>query len=160
MHQYSPAEPLILATLLLVRSDETDSTGLLEALADESYRILVAASADEAMRVLAQDVVDVVLAYQPDEANGGEELLAAIRAAYPATIRILIARDEVASVATRALHSGCAHHWLRHPCETGELALALFNVLVQRSFLPPESEGVLPAAPVTVREIPIRRFRP
>jgi DNA-binding NarL/FixJ family response regulator len=88
--------------------------------------------------------VDVVLARQKLEGVSDGELLSLLGHRHPSTIRILLATDTESNAAVRAVRAGRAHHCLRLPCDQGDLVLALYNSLVQRSFLPPESEGVLP----------------
>jgi CheY-like chemotaxis protein len=158
MQNHSPAEPSSLATLLIVRSNVGASESFAKALAGEQYDILCSASTAEALRILATRKVDVVLAdYDLTRVTDGE-FFAIVRSRHPATIRVLIVIGSTSASAEQAVQSGGAHYCLCEPCDDGEVALALFNFLVQRSFLPPECEGVLPSPPPTAREIPLRKL--
>lgn len=150
MQNYSPAEPLTLATVLLVEASLSQAQALELALLDEPYEVLVASSVAEAMRILASTGIDVVLANQQLVGGASGELFGYLRQSNPAIIRILLVGDAGANSARRAVQTGLVHHYLGLPSDEGELALVLYNSLVQRSFLPPESEGILPTqAPVS-----------
>jgi DNA-binding NtrC family response regulator len=156
MHTHSPAEPLTLATVLIVESDAAAAEAVAQALDDEPYQIIIVPSVAGALQVLTRQTVDVVLARQQLEGVSDGELLGLLGHRQPSAIRILLASDTESNAAARAVRAGRAHHYLRLPCEEGALALTLYNSLVQRSFLPPESEGILPiptpsAAPMSSR---------
>jgi DNA-binding NtrC family response regulator len=159
MRQYSPSEQLTLANILLVDADEGEAESLAQSLIDEPYQVLVVDSPAEAVLVLARETVDVVLA-RLGSGNGPDgELFSTVRKRNPSIIRIGLASESGVVAAARAVRAGRVHRYLRTPCTEGELALALYNTLVQRSFLPPESEGVLPIpapslAPVSSRSPP------
>jgi DNA-binding NtrC family response regulator len=156
MDNHSPAEPLTLATVLFVGLDAGTAQDLVQSLAEERYLVIAAASAAEAMNIVATRPVDVVLADQQLLGVAGGELFSGLRSWQPSIIRILMAGEGDVNAAMRAVNAGRAHHWLRKPCDPGQLALMLFNVLVQRSFLPPESEGVLPTPPPSSRPMASR----
>ncbi len=143
---YSPAEPITLATLLIVSPDSELAHSLALSLLDEPYDIYVANSIGDAQTQLIARTVDVVLVDQQLEDGFDGELFGYLSKRLPAVIRILLGRGECAANAKRAVRTGSAHHCLPVTLDQGELALVLYNSLVQRSFLPPESEGVLPVA--------------
>jgi DNA-binding NarL/FixJ family response regulator len=144
MHQHSPAEPLTLATVLLLESDAGRANAIALALIDEPYQIVITPSIVDAVHTLSKVAVDVVLANHALVARSDNELFALLKTAHPAIIRILLATDANVNSAKRAVEAGWAHHYLHATRDHSELALVLYNSLVQRSFLPPESEGVLP----------------
>lgn len=141
---FSPAEPLTLATLLIVSPDAELARALALSLLDEPYEIHVCSSAADAKAELGAQPVDVVLVDQHLEDGADGELFAFLRARRPAIIRILLGREGGLHKARRAAQNSMAHHYLPITCDRGELALVLYNTLVQRSFLPPESDGILP----------------
>ncbi|HEY5962304.1 MAG TPA: response regulator [Polyangiaceae bacterium] len=145
MHQHSPAEPLTLATVLLLESDMAQANAVASALVDEPYQVVIVSSIAEAMLALSKEMVDVVLADHGLVAHADNELFELLRTSHPAVIRILLATDRTVNSAKRAVQSGWAHHYLHATRDHSEIALVLYNTLVQRSFLPPESEGVLPS---------------
>lgn len=150
MHNYSPAEPLTLATVLLVETNQAQAQALELALLDEPYAVVLASSLVEAQQILSQSGFDVVLVNQRLGGDSASELLAQVHRRYPAAIRILLVDDANTHAARRAVQTGAVHHCLSVPRDEADLALVIYNSLVQRSFLPPESEGVLPSqAPVS-----------
>ena len=144
MHTHTPAEPLTLATVLLVESDAAEAEAVAQGLDDEPYQIIIVSSVSDALLVLTRQTVDVVLARQQLEGVSDGELLSLLGRRQPSAIRILLASDKESNAAARAVRAGRAHQYLRLPCNQGDLALTLYNSLVERSFLPPESQGVLP----------------
>lgn len=151
MQNHSPCEPWALATVLLVQRDVADAEELAESLHDEPYQVYVVTSVVEALRVIAAQSVDVVLAEQRLEGVGDGEFFRALEQQQPSIIRILLAEPEAQPASGRAGRFGRAHRWLWQPCDHGELATTLFNALVQRSFLPPESDHALPVPMLSMR---------
>jgi hypothetical protein len=144
MPNHSPAEPLTLATLLIVSPDSEQAQRLALSLIDEPYEIFVAGSIVDAKAELRVRAMDVVMVDEQLEAGLDGALFGYLHARQPAIIRILLGREEIVGNARRAARTGSAHHCVPIGCDPGELALLLYNTLVQRSFLPPESEGILP----------------
>lgn len=144
MQNYSPCEPWALATVLLVQREVANAEKLAELLHDEPYQVYVVTSAAEAIRVIAAQSVDVVLAEQelPGVADG--EFFRVLEQQEPSIIRILLADQEALPASGRASRFSRAHRCLWQPFDHAELATTLFNALVQRSFLPPESDHALP----------------
>lgn len=144
MQNHSPCEPWALATVLLVQRDVADAEKLAELLHDEPYQVYVVTSVAEAMRVVTAQSVDVVLAEQELPGVDDGEFFRLLEQQEPSIIRILLADHAVQPASGRASRFSRAHRWLWQPCDHGELATTLFNALVQRSFLPPESDHALP----------------
>jgi len=141
---FSPAEPLTLATVLVVSPDPDLAQGLALSLLDEPYEIHVCSSIAEATAHISVGTVDVVLLDQHLQQAFEGDLFAFLRHKRPTVIRILLGREEALGKAQRTVQNGVAHHCVPAKFDQVDLALLLYNTLVQRSFLPPESEGVLP----------------
>lgn len=150
MQNHSPCEPWALATVLLVQRDLGEAESIAESLHDEPYQVFVVTSVSEALRVIAAQSVDVVLAQRHLERVANGELFQLLEQQYPSIIRILLAERDQPPASTRALRSGRAHRLLWHPCDHEELTTTLFNALVQRSFLPPESDHALPVPSISL----------
>lgn len=144
MQNHSPCEPWALATVLLVQHDVSDAEELAESLHEEPYQVYVVTSVPEAMRVVAAQSIDVVLADQQLDGVHDGEFFRVLEQSQPSIIRILLGHRKDPSSSGRLARLGRAHRWIPQPCDHGELATTLFNALVQRSFLPPESEHALP----------------
>ena len=77
-----------MAPKVLLVDDEADITNTLKHTPHkESYDILVAASATEALEVLTRELVHVVVADEKMPGMSGTQLLAKIRQQYPDTVR-------------------------------------------------------------------------
>ena len=148
MHQHSPAEPLRLATLLIVHSSREQAEALVAALSDEPYEVVVVGSSEQAIQVATSRTIDVVIGDLELAGSSESELFGQLRLRMPGIIRILVGSNEAFRLAQRAARFGWAHHYLPATLGYGDLALVLYNTLVQRSFLPPESEGILPLPPL------------
>lgn len=99
-------------SLLIVDDEVRILTALRRCLRREGYRILTADTPREAMRILAEHAVDLVLSDQKMPGMSGMELLAEAARRRPAAVRILITgwteavpRDELDALGVKAMIS-------------------------------------------------------
>ena len=99
------------------------------------YEILTASSADEALHILAQVSVDVVVSDERMPGMAGSELLATVRHAYPDTVRIILTGHASLEAAVRAINEGEVYRFLTKPCNEGDLTLAIEHALQRKESL-------------------------
>jgi len=75
---------------------------LKDALANEPYDILSAASAEEALPILDREQVDVVISDEKMPGMSGSEFLAIVRQEYPDTVRMILTGHASLESAIRA----------------------------------------------------------
>jgi len=98
------------ATLLLVDDESRILSSLRRALRREGYRILVASTPGEALRVLEAEPIDAILSDHKMPGMSGLELLEVAARARPATVRLLISgwpdaipEERLAAIGVRAV---------------------------------------------------------
>jgi len=92
---------------VLIVDDEPTITDLLkDALANEPYDILSAASAEEALPILDREQVDVVISDEKMPGMSGSEFLAIVRQEYPDTVRMILTGHGSLESAIRAINEG------------------------------------------------------
>lgn len=104
-------------TLLVLDDEENIRRALLRLLRPEGYRILSAATADEAFEMLATNHVQVVLSDQRMPGMNGTEFLGRVKMLYPDTVRMVLSGyTDLASV-TEAINVGAIYKFLTKPWE-------------------------------------------
>lgn len=124
--------------------DERDVlTGFQRALRREPYRVLTAATGEEALAVLEAEAgaVDVIVS---DEHLGsgmpGSELLAVVRQSFPSVVRILLTGAGLGD-SVRAIGDGQPYRFLSKPVSLPELGSTLRNALRMREVLTQSPSG-------------------
>jgi two-component system, cell cycle response regulator len=107
----APAQP----TLLVVDDDAFMREVLVDALESEPWRILSAASAEEALALLATEPVDVILSDQCMPGMQGTELMAHVSRAYPHTVRLILSGLSEVEAIERASAAGMVDRHLAKP---------------------------------------------
>ncbi|WP_395787284.1 EAL domain-containing protein [Aquimonas sp.] len=110
-----------LSTLLVVDNKPDICTALTAVLSRDGYRILSAASAEQALDLLAVNSVQVILANQRMSAMTGTELLGKIASLYPAVVRILMSAHTELSVLTAAVNQGAVFKLIAKPWDEDQL---------------------------------------
>ena len=114
-----------------------DSPNVLKALrrtfALEDYKIVCAASADEALAVLAREEIDVVISDENMPGTSGTELLSQVRELYPEVVRMMLTGATDIEVAKRAINEGEISRFFTKPWEDWELLIGVQQVLKIRA---------------------------
>ncbi|HET8734820.1 MAG TPA: response regulator [Anaeromyxobacteraceae bacterium] len=112
-------------TLLVVDDDANLFQGLELSLRKE-YRLLSAPDASTALRLLASEPVDLVLADYRMPGMDGLAFLELVRNRFPDTVRIVLTGHVSAEVAIRAMNEAEVYRFLEKPVDRNELLVTLY----------------------------------
>jgi two-component system, probable response regulator PhcQ len=121
--------------VLLIDDDENVLNGLTRALRKEPYQVLTARSGDEAMLILKNREIDVIVIDEIMPGMSGSDLLAWAAEYAPDTIRIMLTGNATASVAIRAINEGQVYNFFTKPCDDVQLAMAIRKAIEHRALL-------------------------
>ena len=110
-----------MSTLLLVDDDEYILASLRRLLRRENYRILTATNTQEALTLLAEHRVGVIIVDQRMPGMSGTELLARIRTMHPDTVRMVLSGYTAVDSLTEAINRGEIYRFLTKPWQETEL---------------------------------------
>ncbi|SFU28528.1 EAL domain-containing protein [Pseudoduganella namucuonensis] len=115
--QLAPADAAATAvrTLLVVDDDEAFLSCIRRALRGEGYRILCAASAHQAMDLLAMEPVQVILCDQLVQKRDRKSVLATVARMYPETMRIVLSGYTELQSVLDAVNRGEIYRFLTKP---------------------------------------------
>ncbi len=102
-------------TILLVDDDPLVTEALRRALQRDGYRLLRAPGGDEAIALLEQETVDVIVSDIDMPYMNGLELLAQVRERWPAVVRIVLTGGTSLDTAIGAINQGEVHRYLTKP---------------------------------------------
>ncbi len=103
-----------------------------DALSKEPYDMLCAASAEEALPILAREQVDVVISDEKMPGMSGSEFLSLVRQKYPDTIRMILTGHASLESAIRAINEGEIYRFFTKPCNVIDLAMTIRHALEQK----------------------------
>jgi two-component system, probable response regulator PhcQ len=129
-------------TVLFVDDEPHVTQALKRALHKEPYLILSAASADEALAIMAREPVDVVISDELMPGMLGSEFLAMVYQKYPDTVSIMLTGHANLEAALRAINEGHVYRFLTKPCNALELKVTLRQAIQQKQ-LAAESRRLL-----------------
>jgi DNA-binding NtrC family response regulator len=118
--------------ILFVDDEPNVTAALKRACWREPYEVLSAGSAKEALGILAQREVDVVVSDERMPEMSGSEFLAQVRKRHPHTIRIILTGQATLDAAIRAINSGEVYRFFTKPCNEVDLKITLRQALQQR----------------------------
>jgi len=128
--------------ILLVDDDPGILTGLSRVLNDEPYEVITASSGDEAIAILENTPVDVVVADHDMPGMTGVELLSRVYRSHPDTVRFMLTGKATLDVAVRAINEGAITRFLTKPCNGVDLVVTIRHALIQKD-LAAEARGLL-----------------
>jgi len=108
---------------------------LRRALHKEPYEIVCVTSPAEALRVLAETAVDVVVSDEQMPGMSGSELLAEVRRRYPDTVRMMLSGKATLEGAIRAINDGEIYRFFVKPCNEIDLATTIRHALEQKDLI-------------------------
>ena len=110
-----------------------DSPNILKALRRtfvlEDYGIICATSAIEALNVLANEHIDIIISDENMPGVTGTELLEQVRDLYPGTIRMMLTGATDIEVAKNAINQGAISRFFTKPWEDYELLVGVMQAL-------------------------------
>ena len=127
-------------TVLLVDDEPEVIEGLKRSLRKLPYDFLWAYSGAEAVRVLSERAVDVLVSDEMMPEMSGSELLSYARKHHPSVIRIMLTGRASVMSAMNAIYDGWVYQYLHKPCNPADLASAIYNGLLLQS-LQTKEEG-------------------
>ena len=108
-------------TLLVVDDESNMVSALKRMLRHENYRIISASNGDEALAVLAENQVGVILSDQLMPGMKGTELLAQVRLMHPNIVRILLSGHTGVDNLTEAINRGEIFRFIAKPWDEADL---------------------------------------
>ncbi|MGD0516047.1 MAG: response regulator [Thermoguttaceae bacterium] len=118
--------------VLLIDDDENVLFGLERALRKQPYQLLTARSGDEAMMILKNREVDVIVVDEVIPGVSGSDLLAWTAENAPDTIRIMLTGNASTAIAIRAINEGRVYNFFTKPCDDVQLAIAIRKAIEHR----------------------------
>lgn len=116
-------------TLLLVDDEENILRSLRRLLRDEPYEILTANGAEQALQLLGQTSVDLVISDARMPGMDGATLLTAVQQRWPDCIRILLTGQADLSTTIKAINQGQIYRYISKPWDDEELRLTIRQAL-------------------------------
>jgi two-component system probable response regulator PhcQ len=128
--------------VLFVDDEPNVTEALKRALRKEPYTVLSAGSAEEALRILSLEPVDVVVTDEQMPGMPGSELLAVVCRQYPDTVRIILTGHASLQAALVAINKGEIYRFLTKPINELELTVTIRQA-IQHKDLMSESRRLL-----------------
>jgi DNA-binding NtrC family response regulator len=125
----------MLRKILFVDDEPDVLEGILNALRRESYYVLTARSAGQALHVLEQHAIDVVVSDERMPGMTGTQFLARVCRAYPDTVRIILTGHASMEAAVRAINEGEIYRFLTKPVSAMELTQTIREALELKEML-------------------------
>jgi diguanylate cyclase (GGDEF)-like protein/PAS domain S-box-containing protein len=113
--------PVAPMTLMLVDADPVALAGLQALFRPDGYRIFTASSAGEALEVLAEHEVQVMVCDQALPGTSGTGLLERVKALHPRTLRIVLAGYTDPGAIVELINRGAIHQFHTVPWDTSAL---------------------------------------
>jgi response regulator RpfG family c-di-GMP phosphodiesterase len=125
MEELSAPTPAHRPTVLLVDDEESILNSLRRLLRGQPYDLLLATSGAQALEILAQQPVNLVVSDARMPGMDGASLLAHVRERYPATARIMLTGYADPAAIIKAINDGQIHRYISKPWNDEELQLIL-----------------------------------
>ena len=119
-------------TILIVDDQELIRDLLEDALNREHFTVLSAASAEQALLVLENHPVDVVISDEVMPGMAGSDFLAIVRKRYPDTIRMILTGHARLDSAIKAINEGEVYRFFTKPCNVVDLMVSIKQGLNQK----------------------------
>jgi DNA-binding NtrC family response regulator len=120
---------------MLIDDEPAVIKGLERSLRHEGYTLLAAHSAQEALVILDEQQVDVLVCDEHMPGMTGTELLTLVRQRYPDSIRIILTGQATLETAIKAINHGEIYRFLTKPCSSYELIQTIRQGLRQQRLL-------------------------
>lgn len=121
--------------ILFVDDEPNVTSALKRSIRREPYEVLSAASAKEALGILARERIDVVVSDEKMPGTSGSEFLAMVYRFYPDTVRIMLTGQASLEAAIRAINEGQVYRFFTKPCNDADLRMTIRQALQQRDLV-------------------------
>lgn len=118
--------------ILFVDDEPNVTAALKRALRREPYEVRSAVSAEEGMKILEREEIDVIVSDEQMPGMPGSEFLAQVRCKYPRTIRMILTGQASIEAAIRAINEGEVYRFFTKPCNEVDLKVTIRQALHQR----------------------------
>ena len=139
----APVEPK--PRVLFVDDEPTVTAALRTALRRSPYEVHIASSGADALRILDQTSIDVVVSDLDMPDMGGRELLARIRTAHPKAVRVVLSGNPRLDETIRIINDTGVFRFLVKPCTPHDLGQCLDDAVAARrahpTTTPPPSDA-------------------
>lgn len=108
-------------TLMLVDDEENVLSSLGRLFRRDGYRVLSAGNVNDALALLANNEVQVILSDQRMPEMSGTEFLARVKLLYPETVRLVLSGHADLTTVTEAINRGAIYRFLTKPWDDREL---------------------------------------
>ena len=119
--------------ILVVDDQEAIRNLLKHAFPRGHYEVQTAASAEEALGLLALGPVDVIISDEKMPGMSGTEFLALVKKRFPDTIRIILTGHASLDTAIRAINEGEIYRFFTKPCNIVDLRVTVGHALEQKA---------------------------
>ena len=125
MEEQLPATSVYKPKVLLVDDEEPILNSLRRLLRGQPYDVLLATSGAQALEIMAQQSIDLVMSDARMPNMDGATLLAHIHQLYPDTVRIMLTGYADPSAIIKAINEGQIHRYISKPWHDEEMLLIL-----------------------------------
>jgi two-component system, probable response regulator PhcQ len=122
-------------TVLFVDDVPAVTSALKRRLRDEPYRILEAASAEDALAVVEREPVDVVVSDDAMPGMSGTSLLSHLYDKHPAIVGMILTGQPTLQSAIKAINEGKVYRFFTKPCDPVDLAVTIRQALREKDLL-------------------------
>lgn len=130
-------------TVLLVDDEVILLEALRRSFRRETFTVLVASSAVEAMNLFQQQDIDVVVSDDEMPGISGVDFLSQIRTLYPDTMRIMLTGRTTVERMTQAVNEGSVFRFLLKPCPHPILVQAVLQALDHKLLIDRGTEAIV-----------------
>jgi DNA-binding NtrC family response regulator len=112
-------------TVLLVDDEPNVRRSMRRSLRGEEYEIVEAGGPEEAMEILKQRKVDVVISDLAMPGMGGIEFIKLVRFRWPDCVRLILTGNADLETAIQAINDGSVHRFLRKPWDAVDVKVMI-----------------------------------
>ena len=121
---------------ILIVDDEPDIRKILSDLfSREPYGVFSAGSAKDALDVLGDQQIDVVISDEKMPGMSGSEFLSVVRKKFPDTIRMILTGHASLDAAIRSINEGEIYRFFTKPCNLIDLAVTVRQALQHKKLM-------------------------
>lgn len=121
--------------LLIVDDEENVRNSLVRQLRKEDYEILTASSAAEAMEILLEEPVDLIISDEKMPSISGLDFLKMVKQRHPETMRFILTGHADVDLVIRAVNQGEVYRFFTKPWDNEELKSAIRSALHHLSLI-------------------------